>query len=406
MNPHGTSPLPPTSEPSPALRLLPLAAIVLFGFLAIGLPLAALPLYLHGVQGFDTVTVGWVVGIQSLATVLTRQMAGNYCDRHGSKASALVGLPMAALAGLVYLLSTFAPAGHVSLGVLVIGRLMMGLAESLFLTGTMTWGIARIGPSRTGMVMAWQGIAMFAAFGIGSPAGIAVMQQWGFTGVAIAAILLPLIALCIALVLPAVAKPGSGRARESMLSVIGVVWRPGLAMALGTIPFSVITTFLVLYYGDKGWAGAGVSVASFTAGYIAVRLFLAHLPDRLGGRKVGAVSVFVQMVGLLMLWWAPSQLLALLGCTLTGIGLSLVFPAMGVEAMRHVAPERRGLAIGCFVAFIDLSTAIAGPLMGAVIGLSGYPAVFICSALLCVAALALMLWGLGDRRAPQAHVQG
>eukprot|EP01031_Cornospumella_fuschlensis_P045626 gene45626-55843_t len=133
------------------LGALPLAAIVLFGFLAVGLPLAALPLYLHGVLGFDTVTVGWVVGIQSLATVLTRQFAGNYCDRHGSKASALVGLPLAAVAGLIYLLSTFMPVGNAALGVLVVGRLLMGLAESLFLTGTMTWGIGRIGPTRTGM---------------------------------------------------------------------------------------------------------------------------------------------------------------------------------------------------------------------------------------------------------------
>ncbi|MES2510233.1 MAG: MFS transporter [Pseudomonadota bacterium] len=395
MNP----PSPPTApEPSPASRLLPLAAIVLFGFLAVGLPLAALPLYLHGVLGFDTITVGWVVGIQSLATVLTRQFAGNYCDRHGSKASALAGLPLAAGAGLIYLISTFMPAGNASLAVLVAGRLLMGLAESLFLTGTMTWGIGRIGPARTGMVMAWQGIAMFAAFGIGSPAGIAVMQQWGFTGVSIATIALPLVGLCIALALPPVAKPGGGRARESMLSVIGLVWRPGLAMALGTIPFSVITTFVVLYYGDKGWAGAGLSVSSFTIGYIAVRLFWAHLPDKLGGKQVGLISVLIQIVGLLMLWLAPSPAFALLGCVLTGIGLSLVFPAMGVEAMRDVPPERRGLAIGCFVAFIDLSTAIAGPIMGAVIGLAGYPAVFLCSAGLCVTALMLMAWGLHPRR--------
>jgi MFS family permease len=223
------------------MKLLPLTAIVLFGFLAVGLPLSALPLYLHGVQGFDTITVGWVVGIQSLATVLTRQLSGNYCDRHGSKASSVAGLPLAALAGVIYLLSTFMPAGNLALVVLVAGRLLMGLAESLFLTGTLTWGIGRIGPARTGMVMAWQGIAMFAAFGIGAPAGIGAFQEWGFRGVACAAIVLPLIGLCIAWVLPPVPKPGSGRGRESMLNVIGLVWRPGLAMALGTIPFSVIT---------------------------------------------------------------------------------------------------------------------------------------------------------------------
>ncbi|MES2413433.1 MAG: MFS transporter [Pseudomonadota bacterium] len=398
MNPPSPSAFAVPND-SPARKLLPLAAIVLLGSLAIGLPLGALPLYLHGVLGFDTVTVGWVVGIQSLATLLTRQLAGNYCDRHGPKFSALVGLPLAVFAGFIYLVSMWMPAGAATLGVLVVGRLLMGLAESLFLTGTMTWGIARLGPNRTGMVMAWQGIALFSAFGLGSPMGIAMMQYWGFTGVSIATMLFPLMALAIAIAVPAVARMGASRAKESMLAVVGLVWRPGLAMALGTMPFSVITTFLVLYYGEKGWAGAGLSVASFTAGYIAVRLFLAHLPDKMGGRKVGMLSVMIQIAALLLLCWAPSPALALVACVAIGIGLSLVFPAMGVEAMRHVTPERRGLAIGCFVAFIDLSTAMAGPLMGAVIGLGGYPAVFLSSAVCCVIALGLMGWGLGGRKA-------
>ena len=78
----------------------------------------------------------------------------------------------------------------------------------------------------------------------------------------------------------------------------GLGWN--LAMALGTMPFSLITAFLVLYYAQQHWEGAGVAVLAFTAGYIAIRLFLAHLPDTRGGRLVGLVSTAVQAAGLVI----------------------------------------------------------------------------------------------------------
>src|SRR5450830_1699277 len=153
--------------------LLPLVAIVFTSFLCIGIPLPALPLHVNGVLGFSALTVGWVVGIQSFSTIFSRKFSGSYCDRHGPKRAVSIGLPMASVAGLLYLASTMIADAGTSLVVLFIGRLLMGPAESLFLTGTMTWGIGRVGMQRTGKVMAWQGIAMFAALGLGAPVGIA-----------------------------------------------------------------------------------------------------------------------------------------------------------------------------------------------------------------------------------------
>src|SRR3546814_8115035 len=69
---------------------------------------------------------------------------------------------MASLAGCLYLVSALAPVGpNTSLVILLAGRLLLGCAESLFLTGTMTWAIATVGVQNTGRVMAWQGIAIF-----------------------------------------------------------------------------------------------------------------------------------------------------------------------------------------------------------------------------------------------------
>lgn len=377
-------------ERSASRHLLPLVAIVFSGFLSIGIPLPALPLHVNGALGYSAAVVGWIVGIQSFATILTRKFAGNYCDRHGPRQSVSLGLPLASAAGLLYLASTFFSDPLASIGVLTLGRLLMGPAESLFLTGTMTWGIGRVGIAKTGKVMAWQGIAMFAALGLGGPLGVAIQQQLGFAGIAWTTIALPLVGFAVARCLPALAVTRGNVQGLSFLGALALIWRFGFALALAAMPFAILTSFLVLLYGSYGWQGAGYAILGFSAGYIGVRLFFAHLPDKIGGAKVGAVSVAIELCGQLLLWLAHDPAAALAGSVLTGIGFSLVFPSMGVQALARVPAHSRGIAVACFMAFIDVASGLTGPIVGVVIGWYGYPAAFLASTVACAASLAVM----------------
>jgi MFS family permease len=349
-----------------------------------------LSLRVHDELGFSLVTAGWVVGLQSLATILTRQFAGALIDRRGPRHAAKIGLPLAALAGVAYLVSSFIGDRTASIAVLMLGRLMMGPAESLFLTSAMSWGIATLGARRTGLVMTWQGIAMFTALGLGAPAGLFVMGRFGFQGVAVATILLPLLALCVALS-QAEAAPAAKGGRASFLGVVGLVWRQGVVLSLATAPQAVLGSFVALYFAGRGWAGAGLTLTGFGMGFILVRMFFSHLPDRLGGRRVAGWSLVVEALGQALLWAAPNAELALPGATLTGAGFSLIFPSMGVDAVRRVPAASRALAIASFSAFLDLAVGLSAPLAGLIVGLGGYPAVFLAGGLGCIAGVLLLI---------------
>ncbi|HEX6957374.1 MAG TPA: MFS transporter [Ferrovibrio sp.] len=372
-----TSPI----KTSPVLwRLLPFVAIVFLGFLTVGIPLPVLSAQVHGALGFGTVMVGWVIGIQSIATVLTRQFAGVTCDRRGAKAAVLLGLPAAVLAGAAYLASALLPvSASVSLTILLAGRLLLGVAESLFLTGAMSWAIATVGPQNTGRVMAWQGIAMYGAMGLGAPLGLWLLDAFGFVAVAMAAIIVPLPALGIAMLRKGIAPLQAGP-RVAFYRVLGLIWQPGLALAFSAMSFGALAAFITLDYAAHGWEGAGLGLSGFGAGYILVRLFFAGLPDRHGGVKVAVVSLLIQAMGQGVLFAAANAMAAFAGATLTGLGFSLVFPAMGVEAMRRVSPQSRGLAVGGYIAFFDLAIGLTGPVLGLVAGGFGYPAVFLACA--------------------------
>ena len=303
-------------------RLLPVALVAFLGFLTVGIPLAVLPTQVQHALGFGTVTVGWVVGIQSIATLLTRQYAGGVCDRRGPRTAVLLGLPLASLAGASYLVSAVAPIGPTaSLCVLLAGRLLLGVAESLFLTGTMIWNIGRVGVGNAGRVMAWQGIAIYGALGAGSVIGLALLPRFGFAGVAVAAVAVPLAAMGIALVVPGVAPTG-GR-RMSFTRVLGRIMAPGLVLALAGLPYGAMAAFLTLDYTSHGWSGAGLALAAFAATFIGIRLVLPGLADRLSGAAVASTSLGVAVVGQTLLWWAP--------WSVDGAG------RCGIDRGRHVA---------------------------------------------------------------------
>jgi predicted MFS family arabinose efflux permease len=62
-------------------------------------------------------------------------------------------------------------------------------------------------------------------------------------------------------------------------------------------------------------------------------------------------------------------------------------------AFCHAPPESRGLAMGAYTAFLDLSLGVASPALGLIAGGAGLGAVFLASTLvvLCAAAIAMRL---------------
>ncbi|WP_043834908.1 MFS transporter [Muricoccus aerilatus] len=376
----------------PARALLPYPLIVLVGFLSIALPLPVLSQHVNEGLGFSLLTAGLVIGLQSIGTILTRQWAGRLADRAGSRRAVLLGLPLAGLSGLLSLLSALMPDPVPALAVLVVARLLMGPAESLILVGAMTWGITRLGAARTGLVMTWQGMAIFGALGIGAPIGLWLMGRFGFAGVSAAMIAVALLGLALVLPLSPVAPLARG-ARTSALGVFGLIWREGTVLFLSAAPQALLSGYVALHFASRGWEGAGLTLTGFGVGVVATRLLFGGMPDRLGGRRVALISLGVEALGQALLWTAPGPVMAVVGATLSGAGMSLIFPAMGVEAVRRVPAASRGLAVGSFSAFFDAAIGLAGPVGGLIALVGGFPAVFLAGGIACLIGIALLLRG-------------
>jgi MFS family permease len=373
------------SPPSVVTALAPLMIAVLVGFLVIGAALPVLPLHVHDGLGFGPVMVGVVAGCQFAASLVARIWSGRAADTRGPKWAVMAGLAGATLAGLFYLFSlSFIALPRVSVAILLAGRAVLGGAESFIITGATTWGLARVGAHNAGKVIAWMGTAMFAALAVGAPLGAALYEKGGFGAVSSAAALAPVVTLIlIAPLRPAASAHKSG---PSFLSVARRIWLPGLGAALSSIGFGAIATFSSLLFAGHGWTPVWLAFSAYAASLIVARVAFGHLPDRLGGACVALWFVLIETAGLVLMWLAAGVAAATIGAALTGFGYALVFPALGVEAVRGAPPESRGVAMGAYTACLDIALGVSGPVLGAIASRTGLSSVFLASAVVVVGA--------------------
>lgn len=365
--------------------LLPVMAAVFIAFLIIGLALPVLPLHMHHGLGLSMFVVGLVTGSQFGAAIISRVWAGNFADTRGAKQAVVIGLGTAVASGLFYLLSlAFTRTPVVSVSMLLLGRAVLGGAESFIITGAVTWGLAILGQEQAGRVIAWMGMAMFAAFAVGAALGTSLYAVGGFFAVALATTLVPIVTLLLVAPLSPV-LPARRAGRPALIRVARAVWMPGVGSALSSIGFGAVLAFSALIAKERGWEPVWLPFGAFAAALVAARAFLGHIPDTLGGARVALVSVVIEAVGLALIWLASGPLVAAIGAGLTGFGYALVYPGLGVEAVRRAPPESRGLAMGAYTVFLDVALGFGTPILGLIGGWAGLGAVFLSSALVVLA---------------------
>jgi MFS family permease len=164
-----------------------------------------------------------------------------------------------------------------------------------------------------------------------------------------------------------------------------------MGLALGGVTYSVLATFVTLFYLHRHWDGAALCLTAFGVGFVIARIFFIQTIIHFGGFPVAVASLLVESVGMVLLWQAVSPWMALAGSIVGGFGLSLVFPAIGVEAVKRVPEFNRGTALGVYTAFADVSFFLVGPVAGAIIGWFGYASAFLFALLCVVVALGIVL---------------
>ena len=372
-------------------KILGYVSLTFLGYFTIGLSLATLPIFIHQVLGFNTIIAGLVISVQYIATFLLRGYAGKIVDIRGPKVSVMRSMLFFGLAGLLLLLVFLCKSQPtVSLGLLLITRLLTGIGEGLVGASPINWALLELGEEHAAKAISFNGIASYGAIALGAPLGVLMVDYISYESLGLLTCAIAIMGYLYSRSKIPYQVTSKKTETISFKRVLILVAPFGICLALGGLGFGSISTFMTLYYEHFNWQNGASCLTIFGIFFILTRLVFNKAIDQYGGLRVALTSLFIESLGLLIIAVGVHPIWTLLGAALTGIGFALVFPALGVEAIKRVDQSQQGSALAAYGLFIDISLGITGPLIGFVANNMGMTAIYPFSTILVAIGFALV----------------
>ncbi|MEB4675437.1 MFS transporter [Enterobacteriaceae bacterium G50] len=196
-------------------------------------------------------------------------------------------------------------------------------------------------------------------------------------------------------------------AAEAGLDKTKPAWRAVYALALGVfglivaefLPASLLTPMAASLNVSEGMAGQAVTATALIA--LVTGLLITPATKNIDRRWVLMFFSFLQIISSLMVAFAPSLNVLLLGRLLLGIAIGGFWSMSTATAMRLVPAAMVPKALAIIFSAVSIATVVAAPLGSYLGGLIGWRNVFILCAAPSVVALLWQLWVLPSMR-PQS----
>jgi MFS family permease len=374
----------------PGVAFAGVFAVTFCGLVAVGAVLPVLPRYVDGPLGAGKIAVGVVIGAYAITGLLLRPFAGHFADRRGRRPTVLVGSLLMAAGGFLYLL----PLGVAGL---IGARLVLGAGEGTVFTAGSAWIVDLAPPERRGRVIGLYGLAVWSGLSVGPLFGELIQHHAGYTPVWIFAGAMPLLGAAIASRVPDPFRPAPRAEHEHHSLIAREAVRPGVALALGSIGYAAVATFVVLHLDARGVGHGALVFGAFATMVVLTRLVGGDLPDRVGPARVAFAAAVVEAIGLTAIAFAHSLPLALAGALAMGAAFSLLYPSLSLIVVDQVSEARRGAALGTFTAFFDAGVGFGAPLAGLAAALSDYEGSFLLAAAIALGSATLIALTIAPR---------
>lgn len=383
-----------SSRPFPWLGLIVLAALVFTSVTSEFLPTGLLPDMATDL-GVTESQVGLLITVFAGTVVLSSVPLSILTRHHSRKALVIVVL-------LVFIVANILAAVAPNYGMLVVARVLGGLAHGLFWAVVGAYAGHLVPPHQLGRAVAITSGGGTAAFVLGVPLGTAIGHAvgWRLAFVVIAGIILVFTVLAVKFLPPVEHRQqlATGEIplplhRDHTMAAVVLTWSIVIIVALGHNTFyTYIAPFLIgaVDISEDGVAGALFLVGGagalglVTAGVLGDRWPRASL---VGSVALMAFSVLVAGLA------AASPIVAILAITVLGFAFGGV-PALMQARMLHAAsPRLRDVGAAGFTTSFNLSIAVGAFAGGIVLDRVGVGALPFVEAALGLVSVALILLG-------------
>ncbi|CAN5232427.1 MFS transporter [soil metagenome] len=342
-------------------------------------PAFLIPL-LHTERGMSLSQAGLLAACPTIGMVLTLIAWGALADRIGEKWVIAGGLALTTLATV----GAMNAHGYVSLGIFFV---LGGMASASTNSASGKVVVGWFPKDRRGLTMGIRQMSQPLGVTLAALTVPGIAASSGIT----AALILPLVLTAVLAVAcaigvsnpPRTVRPADAAPPANPYRTSGFLWRIHLVSILLVVPQFTLSTFgLVWLVTELGWntlaAGVLVGVAQFV-GAIG-RIGVGVLSDRVGSRvrPLRWVAVSASVVMLLLsatgaAGWQAGAIVLLIAMTVTVADNGLAFTSVAEMA----GTSWSGRALGAQNTGQFIAASAVGPLVGALIGLVGYPLAFV-----------------------------
>jgi len=363
---------------------LALSASVLAFFVASGLFLPSTPRYAAGPLGGGAFTIGLVVGIFSLSSIVLRPFAGRWADRRGRRIMLVIGAALQIAAAAGHLAATTVP-------VMIVMRLLLGAAEAVYFVAAIAAATDLAPEERRGEAISLISTSLYLGVAIGPVLSEILFGNGGFAAIWIAAALISVVAVGLSWITPETLPPESRRTGDqgAFLHRRGIV--PGLLVLCGAWGMGAYFAFLPLLTDQLGTGGAGGYLALFALVVIGLRLVGARWPDQFGAARLSGTALVFSAFGMLIAGLFPTVIGLWVATAIFGAGVAFTFPAIVAMATQGVPADERGAVVGTTGVFLDVAFGLSPAVLGLVATSTGYPPTFLISSVVAAAGAAYLL---------------
>ncbi len=354
--------------------------------------LPTLPLYLDSV-GATKQQIGIVMGSFAIGLLLFRPFLGRLADQRGRKTVLLIGMLVAAITPVGYLVVSSIP-------LLFILRAIHGISIAAFSTG-FTALIADLAPvEKRSEIISYMSLVNPLGMAIGPVFGGYLQAGVGYQILFLVAAELALIGLLgtLQVIIPQVQSQQqqhinniSKERRFWEILLSPRVRVPALVLLLVGLAFGALSSFVPLFIKsirvdlNAGWFYSVGALSSFI-----IRMLASRISDRLGRGLFITFSLISYTLAMVTLWQANSAASILLAALFEGAGGGTLIAMIATIMADRSLPKERGRIFALCIAGFDFGIAIAGPILGFVAEQVGYRNMFGYAA--CLTLLALLLF--------------
>jgi MFS family permease len=374
-------------------------------FLATGVLIPLLPLYITDGLGAGESALGLTVLVYAVAGVLARPFAGTYLRTRDPwrllEASAVVGFLVMLVTPLVkhmaWMYATRAIEGF-TLG-------------TIYLAGTTA--VVRMTPvERQGRALSMLSVPLFLGIALGPILGDQLIRNWGYWWTWMGAAGLLALAIPAAIAGSVAARrgepPAPGKERAVPPLTRTDVWNT-LAHPAALVPAGVVVLLVVgwatfqvyvpLYGPTLGMGATGTVFLVQSLVVLAIRVLGADLFDRLPLVELALAGAVASALGLLVAWLWVAKPAIYVTAMLLGVAVGLTYTTLLRVALAGVDTTEQGAVIGAYSVAYDLGTGLGTAAVSMVVAATGsYRVVFLIGVICAVASIVLLVTRLWSRR--------